>query len=165
MAQDSHSRHAQLACARFSAGVPAPRIKTVLHSTVRCAVSFALLIPLVLYVIYYRVFVLRELRVLDQAKQRAGVKGRVSLPYPSSRHHMRRPCLHACMALGCMQRVFPGCCGRLRLALPPAAADRVLAPHAGHSRHLVLQRLVLLWCAPLWAPVEAPASPTCAPQC
>ena len=42
---------------------------------VAAAVSFALLIPLVLYLIYHRVYVLRELQVLDQAKKRAGVKG------------------------------------------------------------------------------------------
>ena len=59
-------------------------MQTYLH--VVAAVSFALLIPLVLYLIYYRVYVLRELQVLDQAKKRAGVKGESPLPIP--------PCMH-----------------------------------------------------------------------
>lgn len=38
-------------------------------------VTFALLIPLVLYIIYYRIYVLRELTALKQAKSKANVKG------------------------------------------------------------------------------------------
>ena len=38
-------------------------------------VSFAILIPLVLYVLYYRVYVLKELKLLSTVKQRDGVKG------------------------------------------------------------------------------------------
>ena len=38
-------------------------------------VSFAILIPIVLYVLYYRVYVLKELKVLSAVKKRDGVKG------------------------------------------------------------------------------------------
>ncbi|KAK9807016.1 hypothetical protein WJX72_010792 [[Myrmecia] bisecta] len=38
-------------------------------------VTFAVLIPLVLYLIYYRVYVLKELTVLSKAKKKAGVEG------------------------------------------------------------------------------------------
>ena len=44
-------------------------------------VTFALLIPLVLYVIYYRIYVLKELSTLKEAKTKAAVKGR-ALPPP-----------------------------------------------------------------------------------
>ncbi|DBA76897.1 TPA: hypothetical protein ACH3X1_009498 [Trebouxia sp. C0004] len=38
-------------------------------------VSFAVLIPVAIYLLYYRVYVLKELKLLDQVKQRSGVKG------------------------------------------------------------------------------------------
>lgn len=38
-------------------------------------VTFALLIPLVLYVIYYRIWVLNELTALKKAKANANVEG------------------------------------------------------------------------------------------
>ena len=38
-------------------------------------VTFALLIPLVLYIIYYRIFILKELSALKNAKDKAGVVG------------------------------------------------------------------------------------------
>ena len=38
-------------------------------------VSFAILIPVVLYVLYYRIYVLQELKVLATVKKRDGVKG------------------------------------------------------------------------------------------
>ncbi|KAL3162223.1 hypothetical protein ABBQ32_009926 [Trebouxia sp. C0010 RCD-2024] len=38
-------------------------------------VSFGILIPVVLYILYYRVYVLKELKVLSAVKKRDGVKG------------------------------------------------------------------------------------------
>ena len=40
--------------------------------------AFGLLIPLVLYLIYYRIYILRELSSLSDAKARGGVKGLLS---------------------------------------------------------------------------------------
>ena len=47
-------------------------------------VSFALLIPLVLYVIYYRIYILKELQVLAKAKKKAGVEGELHTPCTSN---------------------------------------------------------------------------------
>jgi hypothetical protein len=69
-------------------------------------VSFALLIPLVLYVIYHRVFVLRELRALDQAKLRAGVKG--VAPHIEMPPNMRRE-RHVLASLHGIGDVCEGC--------------------------------------------------------
>ena len=41
-------------------------------------VSFAVLIPVVLWVLYYRVYKLKELQILSSVKKRDGVKGTVS---------------------------------------------------------------------------------------
>lgn len=38
-------------------------------------VSFGILIPLVLYVLYYRIYVLKELKLLASVKKRDNVKG------------------------------------------------------------------------------------------
>lgn len=38
-------------------------------------VSFAVLIPVVLWVLYYRVYKLKELQILSSVKKRDGIKG------------------------------------------------------------------------------------------
>lgn len=129
----------------------------------RCgvAVAFALLIPLVLYVIYYRIWVLKELQTLGVAKARAGVKGAGRQPNLALKYS-----LHTLVPLGLYRKcvtsvavercILNCCCGagvisgfavpacRLRLAVLPAADHRLLAPPVWHRGHLVLQRLVLL---------------------
>ncbi len=38
-------------------------------------VSFGILIPVVLYVLYYRIYILKELKLLSSVKKRDNVKG------------------------------------------------------------------------------------------
>lgn len=47
--------------------------------------SFGLLIPVILYFLYYRVFVLRELKALDRSKKKNKVDGKeLNVPLPTS---------------------------------------------------------------------------------
>lgn len=43
-------------------------------------VSFGILIPIVLYILYYRVYVMKELKVLSAVKKRDNVQGMTFLP-------------------------------------------------------------------------------------
>ena len=75
-------------------------------------VSFALLIPLVLYVLYYRVYVLKELKLLSSVKKRDGVQGQhnlASFGLAVSFTLLLQECLYyACCCVG--QHVICGLC-------------------------------------------------------